>query len=105
MGRLSRTRTQTPGIRGPVFSSGARAGAGASGYNRAHFFRPPTEFTVTQSSAAPKVYEVTRNDLPLSCPGKFMTLWNMHPKVYLPIEKTGSASCPYCGAQYKLSGK
>ncbi len=50
---------------------------------------------------APRAYEVTANDLPLSCPGKFMTLWNMHPKVYLQF-KDGKASCPYCGAQYLM---
>jgi uncharacterized Zn-finger protein len=31
-----------------------------------------------------------------------MSLWNSHPKVYLPIEKTGEAKCPYCGATYVL---
>lgn len=47
-------------------------------------------------------YEVSRNDLPLSCPMPGMTLWNSHPRVYLPIEKTGQAKCPYCGADYYL---
>lgn len=47
-------------------------------------------------------YEVTRDDLPLSCPMPSMSLWNSHPRVYLPIEKTGSAKCPYCGADYSL---
>jgi uncharacterized Zn-finger protein len=47
-------------------------------------------------------YAVTRADLPLSCPMPGMTLWNSHPKVYLSIEATGSAKCPYCGAQYTL---
>lgn len=47
-------------------------------------------------------YEVTRDDLPLSCPMPGMSLWNSHPKVYLPIEKTGAAKCPYCGADYSL---
>ena len=32
-----------------------------------------------------------------------MYLWNSHPKVYLPIEATGEAKCPYCGAQYFFS--
>jgi uncharacterized Zn-finger protein len=32
-----------------------------------------------------------------------MYLWNSHPKVYLPIEKTGTAKCPYCGAVYTLA--
>jgi uncharacterized Zn-finger protein len=47
-------------------------------------------------------YEVTRADLPLSCPMPGMALWNSHPKVYLAIEATGSAKCPYCGAQFTL---
>ena len=47
-------------------------------------------------------YEVTRKDLPLSCPMPGMSLWNSHPKVYLPIEKTGIAKCPYCGTDYSL---
>jgi len=47
-------------------------------------------------------YDVTAADLPLSCPMPGMSLWNSHPKVYLPIEATGSAKCPYCGAVYTL---
>ena len=47
-------------------------------------------------------YTVTRSQLPLSCPMPGMYLWNSHPKVYLPIEKTGEAKCPYCGADYTL---
>ena len=47
-------------------------------------------------------YEVTRDDLPLHCPLEGMTLWDSHPRVYLPIEKTGTAKCPYCGADYVL---
>ena len=33
-----------------------------------------------------------------------MLLWNAHPRVFLPIEKTGEALCPYCGTQYTLKG-
>ena len=47
-------------------------------------------------------YEVTRADLPLHCPLPGMALWNMHPRVFLPIEATGRAKCPYCGAEYVL---
>jgi uncharacterized Zn-finger protein len=47
-------------------------------------------------------YSVRRADVPLSCPMPGMSLWNSHPKVYLPIEASGSAKCPYCGAQYSL---
>jgi len=48
-------------------------------------------------------YTARRQDLPLSCPMPGMYLWNSHPKVFLPIEETGVAKCPYCGAQYELS--
>jgi len=50
-------------------------------------------------------YEVTRAELPLSCPMPGMALWNSHPKVYLPIEdEGGEATCPYCSAHYVLKG-
>jgi len=48
-------------------------------------------------------YRVSRSDLPLSCPMPAMSLWNSHPKVYLPVEEQGGkAKCPYCGAEYEL---
>ena len=47
-------------------------------------------------------YEVRLRDLPLSCPMPGMYLWNSHPKVFLPVEETGEARCPYCGADYIL---
>ena len=48
-------------------------------------------------------YEVSKEDLPLHCPMPGMSLWNSHPRVYLPIgENGGKAKCPYCGADYIL---
>lgn len=47
-------------------------------------------------------YEVTTADLPVHCPLPGMTLWNSHPRVFLPLEETGEARCPYCGALYVL---
>jgi uncharacterized Zn-finger protein len=48
-------------------------------------------------------YEVSRSDLPLSCPLSSMALWNSHPRVYLAIEAEGGESqCPYCGAHFVL---
>jgi uncharacterized Zn-finger protein len=47
-------------------------------------------------------YQVDSSDLPLSCPMPGMYLWNSHPRVYLPIENSGSAKCPYCSASYEL---
>lgn len=47
-------------------------------------------------------YVITRADLPLHCPMDGMSQWNSHPRVYLPIEQTGTARCPYCSAVYHL---
>lgn len=49
--------------------------------------------------------EVTEDDLPLHCPTPGMSLWNSHPRVYLPLGKKGEALCPYCGTLYKLKGE
>lgn len=57
---------------------------------------------VEKPSCTEKTYKVHTKDLPLSCPMDHMTLWNAHPKVYLPIEETGEVVCPYCSAHYLL---
>ncbi len=49
-----------------------------------------------------RVVKVSRDQLPLSCPLPEESLWNMHPRVFLPIEKTGEAVCPYCSTRYIL---
>ena len=49
--------------------------------------------------------DIAAEDLPLYCPTKSMRLWNTHPRVYLPIEDTGEALCPYCGTLYKVTGE
>lgn len=46
--------------------------------------------------------EVTSAELPLHCPTAGISLWNAHPRVYLPIEQHGEALCPYCGTRYRL---
>lgn len=50
------------------------------------------------------IIEVSRKDLPLSCPLPGAKVWDMHPRVYLPIQDEASkqAVCPYCGARYRL---
>lgn len=55
-----------------------------------------------KTAAAEKTYTVYKKDLPLSCPTDEMQLWNAHPKVYLPIEKTGQEICPYCSSKFVL---
>jgi uncharacterized Zn-finger protein len=64
--------------------------------------RPGTVELDLQPANAEKVYRVTAKDLPLHCPLPDSYLWNSHPKVYLPIEQTGEAKCPYCSASYEL---
>lgn len=56
----------------------------------------------TKPANTERVYQVKRADLPVSCPSPDMALWNSHPRVYLPIEASGSAICPYCGAHFVL---
>lgn len=53
--------------------------------------------------SAEGTYHIRHQDLPLSCPMDDMALWNAHPKVYLPIEKTGKEVCPYCGSCFVLT--
>ncbi len=50
----------------------------------------------------PSVIQVTYADTPLTCPMPKTPAWNAHPRVVLPIEETGEAKCPYCGAEYLL---
>ena len=65
----------------------------------------PNATTKIIEANAESRYEVTHADLPLACPMPGMSLWNSHPRVYLPIETTGEARCPYCGAMYVLKDK
>ncbi|MBC7657337.1 MAG: zinc-finger domain-containing protein [Frankiaceae bacterium] len=58
--------------------------------------------TEAQPANTERRYQVKREQLPLSCPTPAMALWDSHPRVYLPIEATGSARCPYCGALFVL---
>lgn len=55
-----------------------------------------------EQASTKKEYIVHPSDLPLSCPTDKMELWNAHPKVYLPIDKTGKELCPYCGSLFIL---
>ena len=61
-----------------------------------------TTATTLLPANAERRHEVSRSALPLSCPTPEMALWNAHPRVYLPIEATGSATCPYCGTLFVL---
>ena len=46
--------------------------------------------------------EVTRDELPIHCPTPNSSLWNSHPRVYIPLDDSPEATCSYCGTVYKL---
>lgn len=48
-------------------------------------------------------YQISRDDLPLSCPMPNMKTWNSHPRVFLSLDTEGHANCPYCGSTFKLA--
>ena len=50
-------------------------------------------------------YDVYESDLPLCCPLPRVTLWDQHPRVYIPIQMNESATCPYCGTTFTLKEK
>jgi len=56
----------------------------------------------TNTPNAQDSYEISTAELPLHCPLPEMSLWNSHPRVYLPIEKSGQVKCPYCGTEFTL---
>ena len=62
----------------------------------------PTPASLKQPNAE-NSYHVTHKDLPLHCPMDGMSLWNSHPRVFLPIEENGGETlCPYCSAKFIL---
>lgn len=61
--------------------------------------------TENKTACTERRYEVTKQDLPLSCPMPSMVGWNAHPRVFLDIESKGEISCPYCGTRYVLIDK
>lgn len=57
-----------------------------------------------QPNAQRKV-AVAAKDLPVHCPLPDSSLWNSHPRVYIPLDDGHtSALCPYCGTLYTLAG-
>lgn len=56
-----------------------------------------------QQACTETEYQVSRAQLPLSCPLPEMRVWDAHPRVYLAIEEEGNIDCPYCGAHFVLT--
>lgn len=50
-----------------------------------------------------KRYDISQDDLPLTCPLPNHRVWDAHPRVALALDAEGHACCPYCGAEYFLS--
>lgn len=51
-----------------------------------------------------RIVQISRTDLPLHCPTPGAPLWQMHPRVFLDVAKTGEVLCPYCGTRYVYLG-
>ena len=53
---------------------------------------------------AQRTVTVRAKDLPLHCPQPGTSLWNSHPRVFLPIDEQpeGRIRCPYCSTVYTL---
>jgi uncharacterized Zn-finger protein len=47
---------------------------------------------------------VAAKDLPIHCPLPDSSLWNSHPRVYIPLEAAENKRtlCPYCGTEFVL---
>ncbi len=54
------------------------------------------------TAAKDQVVRVSKADLPAYCPTESMGLWNSHPRVYIPLEESPEAGCPYCGTRFEL---
>lgn len=61
--------------------------------------------TDTQPTTTKTPIQVSKNSLPACCPPKEQAHWNQHPRVYLELEATGSADCPYCGNHFEMTGE
>ncbi len=55
-----------------------------------------------QQPNAQLLVEVTKDELPMHCPTPDSSLWNSHPRVYIPLEDSPEATCSYCGTVYRL---
>ncbi len=56
----------------------------------------------TARTESQRLVRVTRDRLPVSCPPRGEAVWNLHPRVYLPVAQAGEAVCPYCSTRYVL---
>jgi len=64
-----------------------------------------SEYQASRTPNERSTYKISRAQLPLHCPTPEMSLWNSHPRVFLPIEENGQATCPYCGTEFSLKNE
>ena len=88
----------------PAFEADIAAIAGKAGHRLVHVMLPKVESPADVERASRALDAAGAKDLPLHCPMPDMLKWNAHPRVFLPIEQTGEARCPYCGTVYTLKG-
>src|SRR5437660_10800261 len=69
--------------------------------------RPTPMVATTQPLIEPNAqtqYEIGPEDLPLSCPMPQTYLRNSHPRMYLAVQESGSAKCPYSADERTRKG-
>lgn len=54
-------------------------------------------------SAPARTIRVASFHLPLACPVPGEKVQALHPRVFLDVERTGDATCPYCNTRYVLT--
>ena len=66
-----------------------------------HTAKHPSSFKTPNQAAQ---QNIRPKHLPLHCPLPGTSLWNSHPRVFLPIEDMPDRKirCPYCGTLYTL---
>lgn len=52
-----------------------------------------------------KTVTIRSTDLPVTCPMETDEVWNMHPKVTIPLDRTDSYVCPYCSRVFELENR
>jgi len=55
-----------------------------------------------QEPNATTLVEVTRDELPMYCPTPEASLWNSHPRQFIPLQDSDECTCSYCGTVFKL---
>jgi uncharacterized Zn-finger protein len=56
----------------------------------------------TPSRSEDRIHFVSAKDFPVCCPPQDQPVWDMHPRVYLPLKQMKEVTCPYCSARYVL---